>query len=53
MCDVVHRGCSASDHVDYGGIGVDAQVLGDLVVGALDECAVYCPYGVQAAFCHT
>ena len=43
--DVVHRVHSASYYIDYGWIGIDAKVLCYLVVSALDERAVYRPYG--------
>ena len=53
MGDVVHRVHSASYHVDHGRIGIDAEVLRYLVVGALDEGAVNRPHRMQSALRHS
>ena len=51
--DVVQRVHSASYHVDYGWVGIDAEVLRYLVVGALDKGAVNRPYRMQSALRHS
>ena len=53
MGDVVHRIHSASYHVDYGRVGIDAEVLRYLVVGTLDEGAVNGPNRMQSTLCHS
>ena len=53
MGDVVHRVHSASYHVDHGRIGIDAEILCYLVVGALDKGAVNRPYRMQSTLRHT
>ena len=51
--DVVHRVHSASHNIDDSRIGIDAKVLGYLVVGALYESAVHSPHGAQSPLGHT
>ena len=51
--DVVQRVHSASYHVDYGWVGIDAEVLRYLVVGALDKGAVNRPYRMQSTLRHS
>jgi len=51
--DVVHRVHSASYHIDYGWVGIDAEVLRYLVVGALDKGTVNRPYWMQSTLRHS
>ena len=51
--DVVHRVHSASYHVDYGWVGIDAEVLRYLVVGTLDKGAVNGPDRMQSTLRHS
>ena len=53
MGDVVHRIHSASYHVDHGWVGIDAEILRYLIVGALDEGTVNGPDRMQSALRHT
>ena len=53
MCNIVHRSRTAPHHIDNRGVGIDTQVLRNLVVGALNKGAEYRPHGAQPAFCHT
>ena len=41
------------EDVDDGGLIVDAKILGELVVGALDECAIDIEDGMGACLCHS
>ena len=43
----------ASDNIDKGRVGIDAQILCYLVVGALNECAIHRPPRAQSAFRHS
>ena len=53
MRDVVHRACTAPHHIDYRRIGIDAQVLCYLVVGALYEGAIHSPHRAQSTLGHS
>ena len=52
MRDVVHRCRTTPCHVDDCRVGVDAEILRYLVVGALEEGAEHRPYRMQSAFRH-
>ena len=52
MRDVIQRVDTTAYHIDNGRVGVDANVLCYLVVGALYESAVHRPHRVQSALGH-
>ena len=52
MRDVVHHAGAAIHHIDDRRVGIDAQILCNLVVGTLNEGAGDRPHGAESAFGH-